>query len=96
MKRNTTIRLLAILAGVLATGMALYTQAPQQAFAQSSSTAAGATDFGSSASGAGANFFDGESGAASASGEDALAAGGGFADCFFADAVNGGCAVGFR
>jgi hypothetical protein len=96
MKRNTTIRLLAILAGVLATGMALYTQAPQQAFAQSSSTAAGATDFGSCASGAGANFFDGTSGAASACGEDALAAGGRFADCFFADAVNGGCAIGFR
>ena len=69
---------------------------PQQAFAQSASTSGSATDFGSSASGAGANLFDGTSGSASASGEDALAAGGSFADCFFADAVNGGCAVGFH
>jgi hypothetical protein len=83
-----------LLLGAFAATVVLAT--PQLAFAQSASSAGSATDFGSSATGAGANFFDGESGAASASGEDALAAGGSFADCFFADAVNGGCAVGFH
>ena len=76
--------------------MALYTQAPQLAFAQSSSTSAGATDFGSSASGAGANFFDGESGAAAASGGIATAGGGGAAFCPNSAAFDGGCAEAAR
>jgi hypothetical protein len=92
--RKTTVAMLVALFGIFAAAISVAT--PQVAFAQTASSSASATDLGSAASGAGANFFDGTSGAASAAGDDAESAGGDQATCPTSSADDGGCARGTR
>jgi hypothetical protein len=95
MKTKTVTMLVALLGAFAATG-AVVGATPQLAFAQSSSSAASATDFGASSAGAGANFGGGASGAAASSGDESDSAGGDDASCFFIFADDGACTLSFR
>jgi hypothetical protein len=92
--KKTTMAMLVALLGAFAATAVLAT--PQQAFAQSASSTGAATDTGSAASGAGANFPDGTSGSSSAAGGQAAAAGGDFAACPASQADDGGCSIAVR
>ena len=90
---------IAMLVALFGAAIAVLGTTPNIAFAQSSSSAASATDNGASGASSGARVGDGTSGAAAASGQDVSTGGGDSADCFsngasFVD--DGGCASAFR
>ena len=87
---------IAMLVALFGAAIAVLGATPHVAFAQSSSSAASATDFGSSAASAGANFDEQGSGASASSGDEATAAGGDEAFCPDSEAFGGGCSQAFR